>query len=400
MTFVDGPAAVDNPLGEDARPPRAQLDIAGEHMPKLKMLAKAAGVAGLPAPVVGLKAVVTAALGVLVSWFITDGLYALNGHAKNIVLAVLVVVFGPGSLLQHAQMYTVWSSKGSLDNVDGDAPMIKLQRLRVSPAAADELKAHADGHAISHIAQTPVWVAGSCAAWFFDISAASDWLLGAWCVWLIFLESTVAVLGVATCRASAIVVRNQLQQCTSTLTAIIERSKSEVGDLEQPTEATAVAAREVKAMMQQLDYVHHETIPLCQQCANPTIICAGVCQLSLGVMFTYLGATSQMSDSVVFNGIIQVFALTNYYGCFQLLAAPMSVSAASMELLTVVNRIRMLASVELSREANVMIDFLKDQNNLHGPGYTIGGQLITPGGVWSVCGALSTVVVGAFFSSI
>lgn len=71
-----------------------------------------------------------------------------------------------------------------------------------------------------------------------------------------------------------------------------------------------------------------------------------------------------------------------------------------MELLTVADRVRMSVPVEQSREVDVLLDFLKDHNTLRGPGYTMGGQLVTPSAFWSACGALSTLVVGTFVSSI
>ena len=394
MAHVDVPVAVENPLGDREQPPRPELVAAGNSLPKLKVLAKASGLACLAWPVAAVKAAAAAALGVSMGSIFTAGIRSITGHAMNVTLLCVVNGYGFTSLYVHARLYAVWSQQNHSYDDKVLPPMAKLQKLRVTPAGAAELKSQADGQAVQVFGLVIPFTAMIWAFWHYDISDCPEWVLVLFWVHVCFVAGTLERLCVGTCRACTIIVRDQVQQCTANLVKIVERSELEGGDVEQPV------AWNSKATMQQLDHVQHKLIPLCEQYVNPLVMCFGMNSMICGVLFTYLGGTGKISDSLLPNAGLQFGGVICYVNCFDLLKGPMSISNASVDLLKVANRARVSVSVEQSREVDVLIDFLKDQNALRGPGYTMFGQLVTPATFWSACGGVATMVVGTFVSSI
>ena len=123
---------------------------------------------------------------------------------------------------------------------------------------------------------------------------------------------------------------------------------------------------------------------------------------SLGALCTYGGASGEFggSDHPHLNMLVQAISLSFWAAGAFFFLGPMRVSTSCIELMNAANHIRAALPLDQHREAESLMTYLEKQNTLNGPGYMLGGAMITPRLFYSAMITGGSVLAGAFLSSV
>ena len=112
----------------------------------------------------------------------------------------------------------------------------------------------------------------------------------------------------------------------------------------------------------------------------------------------YLGMTRKEELSLLVT--FHVLALVFLKSAYDMFAGPLSVASAIDDLVQTANRLRIATPVEWSVEVAQLLDYIRDQNGLAGPGYVMAGQLFTKRLLWNIAGSFFALLMGALASSL